>query len=85
MHVQSEFAGAAADEFVASAGQVAHVIEANRSRKLLKPQRDSFRAFRAPATLEQSLVRQLSSQLGCGEQNVHRSSIGQSTAMAQSA
>ena len=37
VHVHSEFAGAAANELVASAGQVAHVIEANRSRKLLKP------------------------------------------------
>lgn len=71
VHVHSEFAGAAANELVASAGQVAHVIEANRSRKLLKPQRDSFRALRPPATLEQSLIRQLSLQLGCGEQNVH--------------
>ncbi len=59
VQVHSKLAGAAADEFMASAGELAHVIEANRGRKLLKPESDAPGALRAPATLEQPLVGEL--------------------------
>ena len=59
MHVHSKLAGAAASEYMASAGKLVHVIEANRGRKLLKAESDAPRALRTPPTLEQPLIGEL--------------------------
>ena len=59
VHVNRELSRSIADQFVAPAGELSHVVQPLGCRQLLESEGDAFRAVLPPPALESALVGQL--------------------------